>query len=159
MDHAPATPGRSQAVLSSGRRLEMTPVSLCRKVAEMRKAGIYGVAACQLRRFVFSMAWPELGSEPVRTTHKHPSPCPPARLTTKSRNANQPPFPAYRSGHRLFQRPSPGKQFPSITLRLTGRHQPPFPRTPVRTTASVSCNGLHLIGNFLAVARNHDAWP
>ena len=26
---------------------------------------------------------------------------------------NNPHFPALRSGHRLFQRPSPGKQFPS----------------------------------------------
>ncbi|MCX6866562.1 MAG: hypothetical protein NTV46_10175 [Verrucomicrobia bacterium] len=30
-----------------------------------------------------------------------------------------PHFPAYRSGHRLFQRPSPQKQFPSIEKNWT----------------------------------------
>jgi hypothetical protein len=32
-----------------------------------------------------------------------------------------PHFPAYRSGHRLFQRPSPRKQIPSIKTALLGR--------------------------------------
>jgi len=40
----------------------------------------------------------------------------PAYLPTLSGN---PFFPALRSGHRLLQRPSPGKQFPSIKYWIT----------------------------------------
>jgi len=36
----------------------------------------------------------------------------------ENRRVINPLFPAIRSGHRLFQRPSPGKQFPSNWLRL-----------------------------------------
>ena len=34
---------------------------------------------------------------------------------------NNPLFPRLRSGHRLFQRPSPKKQFPSILAGLAGK--------------------------------------
>ena len=33
------------------------------------------------------------------------------------------------------------------------------PISPPSGPATGSSNGLHLIGNFLADARNHDAWP
>ncbi len=36
-----------------------------------------------------------------------------------TRKIANPHFPAFRSGHRLFQRPSPGKQFPSNLMRST----------------------------------------
>jgi hypothetical protein len=58
-------------------------------------------------------------------------------------------FPALRSGHRLFQQPSPGKQF--LSSGLLAPFSPATPFSPPSGPATGSSNSLHRESNFLAV--------